>query len=220
MHLYMTLPTTDSLDRIYRQARFLKSAERLDQCPDDTLNEVAFAGRSNAGKSSALNALCGQTKLARTSKTPGRTQLINFFALPDGWGRLVDLPGYGYAKVSRDQIDNWQHHLEDYLQSRTNLVALVLLVDIRHPLKPFDTQMLDWCATRDMPVHVLLTKADKLKSGAAKNTLLKTGRDIRAIAPHASVQLFSSLKRTGLQELAAMLDQYLSPAAMGEHLPE
>ncbi|RMF16210.1 MAG: YihA family ribosome biogenesis GTP-binding protein [Gammaproteobacteria bacterium] len=216
----MTHPPSDSLTRIYRQAQFLMSAERPDQCPQDDLNEVAFAGRSNAGKSSALNALCGQTKLARTSKTPGRTQLINLFGLPHGWGRLVDLPGYGFAKVSRQQVESWQKHLENYLQTRPNLVAVVLLVDIRHELKPFDTQMLDWCTRQNMPVHVLLTKSDKLKQGAAKNTLLKTGRSIRAIAPHASVQLFSALKRTGLEELAAMLDQYLSPASMGEHAVE
>ena len=143
-----------------QQARFLISAAKVDQCPPDEGYEVAFAGRSNAGKSSALNTLT-HASLARTSKTPGRTQLLNFFTL-DEERRLVDLPGYGYAKVPIPLKQHWQRHLEAYLGSRESLVGLVLMMDIRHPLTDFDRLMLDWAQVSRLPVHVLLTKADKL----------------------------------------------------------
>ena len=129
----------------YNQARFNKSASKLHQCPADVGAEVAFAGRSNAGKSSAINTLTNQTKLARTSKTPGRTQLINFFDLNIEGLRIVDLPGYGFAKVPLEMKQHWQKHLDDYLQSRECLRGVVLVMDIRHPMKEFDQMMVDWC---------------------------------------------------------------------------
>ena len=155
----MPPPESPSLD--YRAAEFLTSASRLSQCPPDTGREVAFAGRSNAGKSSAINRLTGNKKLARTSKTPGRTQLINFFTLAEEC-YLVDLPGYGYAKVPPEVKLKWQRELERYLQDRQSLRGLVLLMDVRHPLQEFDRLMLNWAHASHMPVHLLLTKADKI----------------------------------------------------------
>ncbi len=194
----------------YRQASFVKSAARLSQCPDNEGREVAFAGRSNAGKSSALNALTGSNKLARTSKTPGRTQLINFFQVQDDI-LLVDLPGYGYAKVPEAMKKEWQHHMTDYLERREALVGLVLLMDIRHPMKEFDQMMLNWSVSANLPLHILLTKADKLKQGAAKQVLNKLRQEL-ARFPLVSIQLFSSLKRTGVDQLAMKLDEwFLAP---------
>lgn len=195
----------------YRQATFLTSAARLSQAPPDEGFEVAFAGRSNAGKSSAINTLCDQKTLARTSKTPGRTQLLNFFEL-DSERRLVDLPGYGYAKVSEGIKKEWQGTLAAYLEQRHCLRGLMLMMDIRHPLKPFDVQMLTWAAQIDLPVHALLTKADKLKRGPAGNALLGTRRQIEAIAPGFTAQTFSSLKRSGIEEAHAQLDTWLHRA--------
>lgn len=194
----------------YRQASFVKSAARLSQCPDNEGREVAFAGRSNAGKSSALNALTGSNKLARTSKTPGRTQLINFFQVQDDV-LLVDLPGYGYAKVPEAMKKEWQHHMTDYLERREALVGLVLLMDIRHPMKEFDQMMLNWSVSANLPLHILLTKADKLKQGAARQVLNKLRQEL-ARFPLVSIQLFSSLKRTGVDQLAMKLDEwFLAP---------
>lgn len=194
----------------YRQASFVKSAARLSQCPDNEGREVAFAGRSNAGKSSALNALTGSSKLARTSKTPGRTQLINFFQVQDDV-LLVDLPGYGYAKVPEAMKKEWQHHMTDYLERREALVGLVLLMDIRHPMKEFDQMMLNWSVSANLPLHILLTKADKLKQGAARQVLNKLRQEL-ARFPLVSTQLFSSLKRTGVDQLAMKLDEwFLAP---------
>lgn len=203
-----TMSDTASLN--YRQASFFKSAAKLSQCPENEGREVAFAGRSNAGKSSALNALTGSNKLARTSKTPGRTQLINFFQVQDDVF-LVDLPGYGYAKVPEAMKKEWQHHMTDYLERRDALVGLVLLMDIRHPMKEFDQMMLNWSVSANLPLHILLTKADKLKQGAAKQVLSKLKQDL-ARFPLVSTQLFSSLKRTGVDQLAAKLDEwFLAP---------
>ncbi|MNZ12768.1 putative GTP-binding protein EngB [compost metagenome] len=191
-----------------QQARFLISAAKVDQCPPDAGLEVAFAGRSNAGKSSALNTLT-HASLARTSKTPGRTQLLNFFSLDED-RRLVDLPGYGYAKVPIPLKQHWQHHLEAYLSSRESLVGLVLLMDIRHPLTDFDRLMLDWSSAGGMPMHILLTKADKLAFGAAKNALLKVRQEIRkGWGESVSIQLFSAPKRQGIEEAHAVLAQWL-----------
>jgi len=192
------------MNPFYKQARFLKSAARLSQAPADQGMEVAFAGRSNAGKSSALNTLCQQKALARTSKTPGRTQLLNFFQL-DGQRRLVDLPGYGYAKVAEQVKRQWQGALADYLQHRQCLRGLVLLMDIRQPLKAFDLQMLDWNIHYGLPTHLLLTKADKLKRGAAAAVLLQV-RQAFADQPAVSAQLFSSPKRQGIDEAHRVLD--------------
>jgi len=191
-----------------QQARFLISAAKVDQCPPDSGLEVAFAGRSNAGKSSALNTLT-HASLARTSKTPGRTQLLNFFSL-DEERRLVDLPGYGYAKVPIPLKQHWQHHLEAYLSSRESLAGLILLMDIRHPLTDFDRLMLDWSTAGNMPMHILLTKADKLAFGAAKNALLKVRQEIRkGWGEGVSIQLFSAPKRQGIEEAHAVLAHWL-----------
>jgi GTP-binding protein len=202
----------------YKTARFTTSAVGLDDCPADSLREVAFAGRSNAGKSSAINALTNQNRLARTSKTPGRTQLINFFSLGEQ-RYLVDLPGYGYAKVPLSVKDQWEEHLNLYLNQRDALAGLVLLTDVRHAFKDFDMMMIDWSHQSNMPVHVLLTKADKLTRGAAQNALLGARRQL-AQYPGASVQLFSSMTRFGIPELEATLDRWMElPAEPAEALP-
>lgn len=191
-----------------QQASFLISAAKVDQCPLDSGLEVAFAGRSNAGKSSALNTLT-HANLARTSKTPGRTQLLNFFSLDDE-RRLVDLPGYGYAKVPIPLKQHWQEHLEAYLSSRNSLSGVVLMMDIRHPLTEFDRLMLDWAQASSMPLHILLTKADKLAFGAQKNALLKVQRDVRqGWGDTASIQLFSAPKRQGVEDAQRVLACWL-----------
>ncbi len=196
------------MNPIYHQAKFLVSAAKLSQTPPDQGMEVAFAGRSNAGKSSALNTLCQQKALARTSKTPGRTQLLNFFSV-DEQRRLVDLPGYGFAKVSEQIKQQWQQALADYLENRQSLRGVILLVDVRHPLKQFDQQMLEWSNQIDLPVHILLTKADKLGRGAAAKSLQQVSREIRQFGDKVTVQLFSALKRQGIDEAHGVLDEWL-----------
>jgi GTP-binding protein len=192
----------------FNQATFVTSAANLAACPPDSIAEVAFAGRSNAGKSSAINAITGQSRLARISKTPGRTQLINFFALPDE-RYLVDLPGYGFAKVPLSVKNKWQEELEKYLRRRQALCGLILLSDIRHPLKEFDRQMIDWSVQSDLPLHLLLTKSDKLKRGAAQNTLLAVEKELKPFS-NVTVQLFSSLKNDGIDAARAKLDAWLT----------
>mgnify|MGYP000604432074 FL=1 len=192
----------------FNQATFVVSAANLAACPPDSRAEVAFAGRSNAGKSSAINAITGQSRLARISKTPGRTQLINFFSLPQE-RYLVDLPGYGFAKVPLSVKKKWQDELEKYLRRRQALCGLILLSDIRHPLKEFDRQMIDWALQSKLPLHVLLTKADKLKRGAAQNTLLAVQKELKAHSS-VSVQLFSSLKNEGVDAARSQLSTWLS----------
>lgn len=194
----MTAPRFDS-------ARFLTSAPQLANCPPDTGAEVAFAGRSNAGKSSALNSLTRNSKLARTSKTPGRTQLINFFSLSSGDHRLVDLPGYGYAKVNRDMKEDWDRNIGEYLAERTSLKGVVLLMDVRHPMTDFDEMMVRWAIETEMPLRVLLTKADKLKRGPAASTFQRVRSQLQSQASWLSVQLFSSLKKDGVAELETWL---------------
>lgn len=207
----MPEPEKPALD--YRRAQFLKSAPTLRECPPDRGSEVAFAGRSNAGKSSAINTLTGNSKLARTSKTPGRTQLLNFFSLDDA-RRLVDLPGYGFAKVPLAVKNEWQQHIDEYLSKRQSLRGLVLLMDIRHPLQPFDTLLLDWAARSEMAVHVLLTKADKLTYGAAKTALLQTQKTMAARKGlKVTAQLFSAHNGQGLEELQLHLNTWLLAAA-------
>ena len=193
----------------YSQAVFLKSAARADQLPEDLGSEVAFAGRSNAGKSSALNCLTGIRQLARTSKTPGRTQLINVFTLADESQRLIDLPGYGYAKVPFKVKEDWQKNLAHYLDVRQSLKGLVLLMDIRHPLKDLDQSMIDWALTRQLPVHILLTKADKLSRGQAQSTVLQVRKHYELMGDLLTVQAFSSLKKQGVEALIAVLNQWL-----------
>ncbi len=192
----------------FTQASFSKSAARLSDCPGDSEAEVAFAGRSNAGKSSAINAITEQTGLARTSKTPGRTQLINYFVLEPG-RYLVDLPGYGFAKVPLAVKEKWQRELERYLRQRQQLQGLILLSDVRHPLKEFDRMMLSWCLESTLPVHVLLTKSDKLKRGQAANTLLAAQKEFKE-SEGVSFQLFSATNGTGLKEARKKLDEWLS----------
>lgn len=194
----------------YQNAKFIISAANLSGCPLDSVREVAFAGRSNAGKSSAINTLTRQGQLARASKTPGRTQLINFFMVEDG-RYLVDLPGYGYAKVPLAVKDNWQVHLEHYLNKRDALAGLVLVTDIRHVFKDFDLMMIDWARQNQLPLHILLTKSDKLKRGGIQDAL-RDARDAIKDMPNASVQEFSSLKKIGVDGLARQLDSWLSPA--------
>jgi GTP-binding protein len=191
----------------YNQATFVTSAANLAACPPESVAEVAFAGRSNAGKSSAINAITNQTRLARISKTPGRTQLINFFGLAEG-RFLVDLPGYGFAKVPLSVKNKWQEELEKYLRRRQALCGLILLSDIRHPLKDFDRMMIDWAVQSDLPLHLLLTKSDKLKRGAAQNTLLAVQKELKSF-DNVTVQLFSSLKNDGVTEVRAKLDEWL-----------
>jgi GTP-binding protein len=199
----------------YRRAAFLTSASRLAECPPDEGFEVAFAGRSNAGKSSAINSLTRNGKLARTSRTPGRTQLINFFAVGDGQ-RLVDLPGYGYAKVARKTKEAWNRELEAYLRERRSLRGLILLMDSRHPLQDFDQQMIAWSSSAGMPVHLLLTKADKLSRGAAKQTLMQVQGRLAHLAELVSAQLYSATKHVGHDELAAVLDRWLTDTSVLE----
>ena len=196
------------MNHLYRQATFLTSANRYNQCPADTGAEVAFAGRSNAGKSSAMNCLTDIRGLARTSKTPGRTQLINFFTL-DEERRLVDLPGYGYAKVPEAVKNHWQQLMDSYLTQRQSLCGLILLVDSRHPLKDFDIHMIDWCHTAGMPCHILLTKADKLSRGAGQAALHKVEKYLREQQSDASVQLFSAKSRLGVEQARQVLDKWL-----------
>ncbi|MGB0466052.1 MAG: ribosome biogenesis GTP-binding protein YihA/YsxC [Pontibacterium sp.] len=194
----------------YNSARFNTSAAKLHQCPADTGAEVAFAGRSNAGKSSAINTLTHNHKLARTSKTPGRTQLINFFDLNLEDLRIVDLPGYGYAKVPVEMKLHWQKHLDEYLQKRACLRGVVLVMDIRHPLKEFDQMMIQWCKNTGMPLHVLLTKADKLKRGPAQSTLLQLKKELKAtLGDNVSLQTFSALKKQGIDQLKIRLNSWL-----------
>ncbi len=202
------------MNPLYRQAEFLTSAAKLTQTPADEGYEVAFAGRSNAGKSSAINTLCDQKSLARTSKTPGRTQLLNFFAL-DEQRRIVDLPGYGYAKVAEGIKRDWQGALADYLEQRECLRGLMLMMDIRHPLKDYDRQMLDWANHISLSVHVLLTKSDKLKRGPASSTVLKVRAELHKLDPAFTVQAFSALKRTGVDQAHAKLDEWFGYTLQG-----
>lgn len=192
----------------YSKAVFIKSAAKVEQLPADIGYEIAFAGRSNAGKSSALNCLTGIKSLARTSKTPGRTQLINLFSL-DEERRLVDLPGYGYAKVALKVKLEWQKNLAQYLEERESLKGLVLLMDVRHPLKDLDQMMVDWALNRGLPVHILLTKSDKLSRSEVKNTLLKVRKQYELAQHLISVQSFSSLKKDGVDELIVKLNEWV-----------
>ena len=195
------------MNSIYFQASFITSAAKLSQSPEDNGYEIAFAGRSNAGKSSAINTLCQQTALARTSRTPGRTQLLNFFRVDDQ-RRLVDLPGYGYAAVAQDIKADWQGALADYLEKRECLRGVILMMDSRHPLKDYDIQMLEWANHIEIPVHVLLTKVDKLNRKEQAISLEHVDAALKEFSLDFSVQLFSSLKRWGVDEAHEKLDQW------------
>ncbi|WP_196140024.1 ribosome biogenesis GTP-binding protein YihA/YsxC [Aliikangiella sp. G2MR2-5] len=184
----------------FRVARYLMGAAELSQLPPDEGVEVALAGRSNAGKSTALNAITEQKSLAKTSKTPGRTQLINLFRLDDQ-SRITDLPGYGFAKVAKNVKEQWQRTLSTYLQERLCLQALVIFMDIRHPLKETDKQMIQWAVQADLSVHVVLSKADKLKSGARKTALLNANKHLQRMSSNITSQVFSATNRIGVDEL-------------------
>ena len=191
----MTETTSDTKD--LHLAKFLCSTHEVHQWPQDEGSEVAFAGRSNVGKSSAINAITNQVRLARTSKTPGRTQQIVFFGI-DEQRRLVDLPGYGYAKVPREMQRHWENTVRRYFEDRTSLRGLILLVDIRRGPTTLDSQLLDWCTYNKLSVHMLLTKSDKLSRSAANHALLKTRRELRT--EFVTVQLFSVLRKLGIEE--------------------
>ncbi len=200
------------------RAGYLLAAHTPRQLPQDGGFEVAFAGRSNAGKSSALNALCQQNALARVSKTPGRTQQLVFFGLPPHEDRfLVDLPGYGYAKVPQDLQAHWQAFIDQYFRTRQALKGLVVVMDIRHPLKDYDRQMIAYAAERGLPAHAILTKADKLGRGAAGNALLAVRKDLQAqYGDTVSVQTFSAESKAGVDELRSVVAGWLGigrPAA-------
>ena len=196
---------------LFRNARFEISIAKPSGLPPPNGAEVAFAGRSNAGKSSAINTLANHTRLAFVSKTPGRTQLINFFRLQSG-AVLVDLPGYGYAQVPEAVRRQWQHLLENYLTRRPNLIGLVLIMDSRHPLTERDRAMIGWFAPSGRPMHVLLTKSDKLSRNEAAATLTAVRRELAPLGSQVTVQLFSSLKKTGIEEVEQVVGAWLAPA--------
>ncbi len=186
----------------FRASRYIKNAELCEQLPTDTGIEVAFAGRSNAGKSSLINVLTDQKSLARTSKLPGRTRhLVCFEVEPER--RLIDLPGYGYASVSLQMKDKWGKTLDKYFQTRQSLAGLILIMDIRHPLKPDDYQMIQWCDASSLPLHIVLNKSDKLSRGAASQQLSSVKKQL---SDDASIQLFSALKKQGLDQLLEKLN--------------
>lgn len=195
---------------LFRHAVFETSVAKPINLPPSSAAgpEIAFAGRSNAGKSSALNSLAGHTRLAFVSKTPGRTQLINFFRLPDG-ACLVDLPGYGYAAVPKEVRKQWQGLLEHYLKKRENLIGLVLIMDARRPLTDLDVQMIEWFVTTGNPIHILLTKSDKLSRQDATRTLRSVSETLAVYGGQITVQLFSSLKKTGIEEAEAVIGGWL-----------
>jgi GTP-binding protein len=190
----------------YPEAEFIKSANAVSQFVGDSGAEVAVAGRSNAGKSSAINIIVNRRQFARTSKTPGRTQLINFFSLQDEQ-RLVDLPGYGFAKVSAKMRAHWRSLMADYFESRKSLRGLFLIIDIRRQITPFDENMLGFAEMVALPTHVLLTKCDKLKRGQAAKAMLEVRRDLEGVA---SVQQFSALTRVGEDEARSKLHEFLT----------
>lgn len=193
----------------YNRIHFLKSVAEHHQLPPDVGAEVAFAGRSNSGKSSALNAITGISGLARTSKTPGRTQLINLFQL-DSHRRLVDLPGYGYAKVPEPVKLRWQKTLSDYITQRECLKGLILMMDIRHPLRPLDWQMIEWATSHSLPIHILLTKADKLKRGPTQDILLSLKKELSGYEDHITIQVFSAFRGDGIEDVHQKLDAWLT----------
>jgi GTP-binding protein len=207
--------TTINLHR----ATFTISAPDIRRLPADNGIEVAFAGRSNAGKSSALNTLTNQKSLARTSKTPGRTQLINVFEIAEN-KRLIDLPGYGFAKVPLEMKKKWQKALGEYLEKRECLKGLVILMDIRHPLKDLDLDLIHWAVDSDLPILVLLTKADKLSQGKAGSEVLQVRKALSSLDADISVQAFSSLKRTGEAQATTKIKEWFCPEELDALIEE
>lgn len=192
----------------FSQITFLTSAAKLSQLPKDEGREVAFIGRSNVGKSSAINTITAIKNMARTSKTPGRTQLLNFFSIEDN-KRLVDLPGYGYAKVPEAIQAQWQKTVSAYFEKRDSLCGLILLIDIRHPAKKFDLQMLEWSQALKLPVYILLTKADKLSRGNALQALHQIKKDLISFSCIEGIQLFSALSNAGIIEARKKISGWL-----------
>ena len=197
-----------------QNAKFTVSVNNFSELPEDTGREIAFAGRSNAGKSSSINTISNQNRLAYVSKQPGRTQLINYFTIGEDKA-LVDLPGYGYAKVPSSMRKHWQTILPAYLQERQSLVGLIIVMDIRRPLTELDTRMLNWFAPRQKPIHILLTKSDKLSRDKSHQTLFKTEKIVKEkwadfYRTSCSIQLFSSLKKTGVEEVDKVIQHWLT----------
>jgi len=197
------------LPEILRNPEFLLGAAEPHQFPNDDLIEIAFAGRSNVGKSSAINAICNRRKLARTSKQPGRTQQINFFSMGDN-ARLVDLPGYGFAQVPLTVKKKWQETIHKYLADRENLRVLVLLMDIRHPLTDLDWQMVNWASDSELPTQVLLTKADKFKRGKVASTVLNIEKQLDNVPGQFAVEPFSSQSYIGVNEMRSQLSEWVT----------
>lgn len=192
----------------YNAATFLLGAPTMKELPPDHGIEIAFIGRSNAGKSSAINTITGIKGLARSSKNPGRTQMLNLFKLDDDT-RLVDLPGYGYAKVPLSLQEQWQEEVNAYLKKRRCLKALIVIMDIRHPFKESDQQLIEWAAACKLPIHILLTKSDKLSRSAAKNTLQSVQQSLAHYSDRVTIQLFSSHDRFGVKEAHQYLNQFI-----------
>jgi GTP-binding protein len=193
----------------FKSATFLLSAAELDQLPKDLGSEVAFIGYSNSGKSSAINAIAGIKNLARTSKTPGRTQLINFFQLSERCNRLVDLPGYGYAKAAKATAYHWQELVSGYLEIRESLRGIILIMDIRHPLKELDDYIIRWATDYRLPVHILLTKADKLTRHEASKTLNRITKTLEFSKKLVTIQIFSSFNHLGLDDAKSKIAEFL-----------
>ena len=197
----------------YQKATFLLSVADVKQLPPDLGIEVAIVGRSNAGKSSVINKITQNKSLARVSKTPGRTQMVNLFSIDDN-RRLADLPGYGYARVPLAAKRKWEQTVNAYISDRKSLHGLVLVMDIRHPMRDLDWQLIDYCEHRGMPVHILLNKADKLSNNQVANTLRQVKAELEGHEDLVSYQVFSALKGTGAKELHILLDKwynYLKP---------
>lgn len=207
------------LPAILQNPEFLLGAAEIEQFPNDQKIEIAFAGRSNVGKSSAINAITNRRKLARTSKTPGRTQQINFFSLGEN-ARLVDLPGYGFAQVPLAVKEKWQKTIHSYLAERKNLVLLVLLMDIRHPLTDLDQQMVLWAAESALPTQILLTKADKITRGKAASIALQVERDLQQWKGQFGVEPFSALNRTGVRKMQVQLAEWVADGLASQEQKE
>ena len=203
---------------LFRTAVFRTTVANLNDLPADSIREIAFAGRSNAGKSSAINTLANHTRLAYVSKAPGRTQHLNYFMLAEG-KFFVDLPGYGFAKAPEEIRSQWEGLLAPYLSCREQLVGLVMIMDSRHPLTDLDVQMIDWFAQTGKPIHVLLSKADKLTRQEQALVLREVQAELKGIGDNCTVQLFSSLKRTGVAEAEAMLAGWLDMEILEEVAP-
>jgi len=208
----------DRIPPLYAQAVFLSGAVQRTQFPPDQGTEIAFAGRSNVGKSSAINIITGVRALARTSKTPGRTQQINFFQL-DEERRFVDLPGYGYAKVPEKLRRDWAVMVGDYLRDRQSLRGVVLLMDVRRPLTTLDSQLVDWCHAANLPFHVVLTKCDKLSQSIAGTARRETYRRLAALRDGVEVVLFSATRKQGADEVRRYLDRWLDNPAVIRDMP-